>query len=95
MTKKKITKRDMRLIVESVALKLERRPEARRNSLLREVYEAMRLLDLRHYATVEDARKAVELLSERFPDSPILFSRDPEPGEEPSFKPEPKYRNRF
>ncbi|MBR4833953.1 MAG: hypothetical protein IKU86_06450 [Thermoguttaceae bacterium] len=85
----------MRLIVESVALKLELRPETRRNSLLREVYEAIRLLDLRPYATVEDAAKAVDLLRERFPESPIIFSRDLEPDEEPTFKPEPKYRNRF
>lgn len=95
MTRKKITKRDMRLIVESVALKLERRPETRRNSLLREVYEAIRLLDLRPYATVEDATKAAELVRERFPEAPFLFSLDPEPGADPPFKPEPKYRNRF
>lgn len=95
MTRKKITKRDMRVIVESVALKFERRPETRGNSILREAFEASRLLDLREYLTNEDAITAAKLVQEHFPDSPLLFSREPEPGAEAPFKPEPKFRNRF
>lgn len=95
MTRKKITKRDMRVIVESVALKFERRPETRGNSILREVFAAARLLDLREYLTNEDAITAANLIHDRFPDSPLLFSREPEPGADPPFKPEPKFRNRF
>ena len=95
MTRKKITKRDMRVIVESVALKFERRPETRGNSILREVFEAARLLDLRDYLTNEDAIAAANQIHDRFPDSPFLFSREPEPGADPPFKPEPKFRNRY
>lgn len=94
MTRKKITKRDMRVIVESVALKFERRPETQGNSILREVFEAARALDLRTYMTTEDAICAVNLIRDRFPNSPILFSREPEPGAEP-VKRERKYRNRY
>jgi hypothetical protein len=85
----------MRVIVESVALKFEHRPETRGNSILREVFEAARLLDLRDYLTNEDAIAAANQIYDRFPDSPFLFSREPEPGADPPFKPEPKFRNRF
>ena len=63
----------MRVIVESVALKFERRPETRGNSILREVFEAARLLDLREYLTNDDAIAAANLIHDRFPDSPLLF----------------------